>query len=123
MSLDEFIDEREIIICCGAGGVGKTTVAASIGAEAARRGKKTLVLTIDPAKRLAAAMGLSELGNEEKRIPDKAFAQAGIEPARREHRRTAHCHLQGDRSTKLSYCTSFQVGQAGVEPARQSSGF
>ncbi len=53
-----------VLISCGAGGVGKTTIAASLGLLAAERhGAKVLVLTIDPAKRLASAMGLSEVGN------------------------------------------------------------
>ena len=52
----------------GSGGVGKTTVAASIGLRAARLGKKALVLTIDPARRLANSLGLNRFGNEETRI-------------------------------------------------------
>lgn len=79
MSLDEYIEQREIVICCGAGGVGKTTTAAAIGLEAARRGKKVLVLTIDPARRLASAMGLKELGNAETRIKPEVLAESGIE--------------------------------------------
>jgi anion-transporting ArsA/GET3 family ATPase len=64
---DDFF-EKKIIICCGSGGVGKTTTAAAIALEAASRGKKAVVLTIDPAKRLATALGLDSLGNEPKKI-------------------------------------------------------
>jgi anion-transporting ArsA/GET3 family ATPase len=60
--------ERGIIVCCGSGGVGKTTTAAVIGLEAARLGRRTVVVTIDPAKRLADALGLAGLTNVPARI-------------------------------------------------------
>jgi anion-transporting ArsA/GET3 family ATPase len=56
-------DNTRIIVCCGAGGVGKTTTAAALGLRAAEMGREVCVLTIDPARRLAQAMGLSELDN------------------------------------------------------------
>ena len=59
---------KEICICAGAGGVGKTTTSAAIAAGMAARGKKVVVLTIDPARRLANSLGLPELGNEERRV-------------------------------------------------------
>jgi anion-transporting ArsA/GET3 family ATPase len=80
MRMDELVDDKEIIICCGSGGVGKTTTAAAIGIHAAIRGRRVIVLTIDPAKRLANSLGLSELGNEERRVPKKKFDEAGISP-------------------------------------------
>jgi anion-transporting ArsA/GET3 family ATPase len=60
--------ERTIIVCCGSGGVGKTTTAAVIGLEAARHGRRAVVVTIDPAKRLADALGLDRLTNAPSRI-------------------------------------------------------
>jgi anion-transporting ArsA/GET3 family ATPase len=70
---------KEILICCGSGGVGKTTVAAATAAmAAARQGGKVLVLTVDPAKRLANALGLQALGNVETQVPPKAFESAGV---------------------------------------------
>ncbi len=63
-SLSQALDEARVIICAGTGGVGKTTVSASLGVCAAQRGRRVLVLTIDPAKRLAQALGLSELVHE-----------------------------------------------------------
>jgi anion-transporting ArsA/GET3 family ATPase len=57
------VAERAIIVCCGSGGVGKTTTAAAIGVEAARLGRRTCVVTIDPARRLADALGLRSLTN------------------------------------------------------------
>lgn len=62
---DDLIDHSPVIICCGAGGVGKTTTAAVLGLEAARRGRRAVVVTIDPARRLADALGLADgLGPE-----------------------------------------------------------
>jgi len=62
--------DLRIVVCVGTGGVGKTTVAASIALEAARRGARALVLTIDPARRLADALGIAELGNEPQELPE-----------------------------------------------------
>ena len=64
--------ERKILVCVGSGGVGKTTTAAALALAAARRGKKTLVLTIDPAKRLANSLGLAELGHQVQEV-DRAL--------------------------------------------------
>jgi len=60
--------EPRILICVGSGGVGKTTTAATLALAAARRGKRTLVLTIDPARRLANSLGLAELGHEVQQV-------------------------------------------------------
>ncbi|MBI2068398.1 MAG: ArsA family ATPase [Deltaproteobacteria bacterium] len=64
MKMDEILESKKILVCCGSGGVGKTTTAAAIALEAARRGKKAIVLTIDPAKRLATALGLEQISDE-----------------------------------------------------------
>ncbi|MBA2509628.1 MAG: ArsA family ATPase [Nocardioidaceae bacterium] len=63
--VDQLIDDpgTRIIVCCGSGGVGKTTTAAALGLRAAERGRSVVVLTIDPARRLAQALGLDELDN------------------------------------------------------------
>jgi anion-transporting ArsA/GET3 family ATPase len=61
--LEHAIRERHIIVCTGAGGVGKTTTAAALALEAAKRGRRTIVLTIDPARRLAQTLGLEALDN------------------------------------------------------------
>src|SRR5882724_1500008 len=68
--------ERRIIVCVGSGGVGKTTTAAALGLAAARRGKRTLVLTIDPAKRLANSLGLAELGHQVQEV-DRSLVRSG----------------------------------------------
>ena len=68
--LEHLFATKEIIVCCGSGGVGKTSVAAAAALGAATRlGGKTLVLTIDPARRLATALGLDGIGNEAHRVP------------------------------------------------------
>ncbi|WP_216898539.1 ArsA family ATPase [Nocardia alni] len=58
-----------VVVCCGSGGVGKTTTAAAIALRAAESGRKVVVLTIDPARRLAQSLGVSDLGNEPQRVP------------------------------------------------------
>ena len=71
---------RRMVVCVGPGGVGKTTVAAAIGLGAAVDGARVLVCTIDPARRLANALGLSSLGNVESRVPEHKFTEAGLRP-------------------------------------------
>ena len=66
--LQRLVREQEVIVCTGSGGVGKTTTAAVIALEGARLGRKACVVTIDPAKRLADALGLEELSNSPSRI-------------------------------------------------------
>lgn len=78
--LDELLASRKVVVCVGSGGVGKTTIAATLGLRAAMSGHKTLVLTIDPAKRLANSLGLSSLGNVETRIDPAFFAAQGLSP-------------------------------------------
>lgn len=73
--------DRRIVVCTGSGGVGKTTISAAIALEAARRGRKSLVVTIDPAKRLANSLGLKRLSNRPRRIDPKQFQAAGLDPA------------------------------------------
>ena len=66
-----------VIICCGSGGVGKTTTAASMALHAAENGRKVAVLTIDPARRLAQSLGVSELTNEPQPVPIASAAASG----------------------------------------------
>jgi anion-transporting ArsA/GET3 family ATPase len=77
--LDNLLASREMILVAGSGGVGKTTIAAAMGIAAAQRQKgKILVLTVDPAKRLATALGLDEVGNSPVRIEPAIFKAAGV---------------------------------------------
>jgi anion-transporting ArsA/GET3 family ATPase len=72
------LDRDEVIVCVGEGGVGKTTIAATIALRAAVGGKLALVCTIDPARRLANSLGLTELGNAEARISPELLREAGL---------------------------------------------
>ena len=80
-SLDGLMASKEIVVACGPGGVGKTTTAAAAAAMAAAHlGGKVLVLTVDPARRLADALGLEGIGNTERRVPEETFLAAGVKP-------------------------------------------
>jgi anion-transporting ArsA/GET3 family ATPase len=68
LEIDALLDSARIVVCCGSGGVGKTTTAAALALRAAERGRRTVVLTIDPARRLAQSMGLSELDNTPRAV-------------------------------------------------------
>ncbi|MEV0219929.1 ArsA family ATPase [Streptomyces sp. NPDC050704] len=70
LDVDPLIDDPKtrIVVCCGSGGVGKTTTAAALGLRAAERGRKVVVLTIDPARRLAQSMGIDALDNVPRRV-------------------------------------------------------
>jgi anion-transporting ArsA/GET3 family ATPase len=71
LGIDALLDDRgtQVIVCCGSGGVGKTTTSAALALRAAERGRKVVVLTIDPARRLAQAMGIERLDNVPRPVP------------------------------------------------------
>ena len=77
--LGTFSRQKKIVVCVGPGGVGKTTTAAALGALAARQGRRTLVCTIDPAPRLADALGVGSLGPEPQPVPAEARRALGID--------------------------------------------
>ena len=79
LEVDRLLDDprTRIIVCCGSGGVGKTTTAAALGLRAAERGRHVVVLTVDPARRLAQSMGLSSLDNTPRPVPGAAAEEAG----------------------------------------------
>ena len=101
--IDQLIDDRRtrIIVCCGSGGVGKTTIAAAVGLRAAERGRHVVVLTVDPARRLAQSMGLTSLDNTPRPV-------AGIRTGR-----SRHPHPDGGRD---------QAGPAGRDGAADGGG-
>jgi anion-transporting ArsA/GET3 family ATPase len=76
----ESLASKRIAVCVGSGGVGKTTLAAAIALERAIAGARVLVCTIDPARRLANALGLEALGNVEAHVPEHKFREAGLQP-------------------------------------------
>lgn len=82
MALDDLgplLEDNRVVLCVGCGGVGKTTTCAALGLAAARRGKRVLCLTIDPARRLAQSLGLERFTTEAQDIDPAIFAEAGIE--------------------------------------------
>jgi anion-transporting ArsA/GET3 family ATPase len=77
--IEAIVASKEVVICAGPGGVGKTTASAAIAAGMASRGRKVIVLTIDPARRLADALGLPDAGNEECRVDPERLEHAGLD--------------------------------------------
>jgi anion-transporting ArsA/GET3 family ATPase len=77
-ALDQLVMTRRVLIAVGAGGVGKTTTAAALGVAAASRGRRVLCLTIDPARRLAEALGLERVSHEEQVVEPGLFAAVGL---------------------------------------------
>ncbi|MGH7893171.1 MAG: ArsA family ATPase [Candidatus Binatia bacterium] len=80
MTLGDLVAAHKVVISAGSGGVGKTTVAASIALWGALEGRRTAVLTIDPARRLASSLGLESLGDEPREIPRDFLAAQGLAP-------------------------------------------
>ncbi len=76
--LGPLLDARRVILVVGCGGVGKTTTTAALGLAAARRGKRVLCLTIDPARRLSQSLGLEQMTTEAQSVDPKLFARAGL---------------------------------------------
>jgi anion-transporting ArsA/GET3 family ATPase len=78
LEVDRLLDDprTRILVCCGSGGVGKTTTAAALGLRAAERGRHVVVLTVDPARRLAQSMGLTSLDNTPRAVPLPAGTDA-----------------------------------------------
>ena len=79
MSVAELLDGKRVCVCGGSGGVGKTTTSAAIALGMAARGAKVAVVTIDPANRLANALGLQELENEPRRVEPERLKAIDVE--------------------------------------------
>ncbi|HEY2161097.1 MAG TPA: ArsA-related P-loop ATPase, partial [Solirubrobacteraceae bacterium] len=77
-SVAEMLEGRRICVCAGSGGVGKTTTSAAVALGMAARGAKVAVVTIDPARRLANALGLEELENEPRRVEPERLVTGGL---------------------------------------------
>jgi len=80
VSVERWLQRKDVCVCAGSGGVGKTTASAAIAAGMASRGKKVAVMTIDPARRLATSLGLPDLGNEERLVDPERLRAAGFDP-------------------------------------------
>jgi anion-transporting ArsA/GET3 family ATPase len=90
--LGSVVAERHVIVCTGAGGVGKTTAAAALGIEAARLGRRTIVLTIDPARRLAQSLGLSHFDTSPRAVHDVEGLDAMMLDMKRTFDEVVHRH-------------------------------
>lgn len=77
-AIDPILARKRVVICAGAGGVGKTTTAAALALGLAVEGRKVAVVTIDPARRLATSLGLATLGNEPRRVDPHRLAELGL---------------------------------------------
>lgn len=80
MTVGDAVDRHRLVVCVGTGGVGKTTIAAALALGAARRGRRVMVITIDPARQLACALGLDGLRADGQRVPAGALHAAGLPP-------------------------------------------
>jgi anion-transporting ArsA/GET3 family ATPase len=78
MDLAKVLETHRVIVCVGSGGVGKTTTSAALAVRAAGAGRHVLCLTIDPAKRLAQSLGLSELQGSEQQVSPQLFQEQGV---------------------------------------------
>lgn len=123
LAVDGLIDDprTRIIVCCGSGGVGKTTTAAAIGLRAAERGRKVVVLTIDPARRLAQSMGLTELDNTPrvvKGVTGNGELQAMMLDMKRTFDEVVLAHAEPERAKAIMenpFYQSLSAGFAGTQ--------
>ncbi|MFG2867733.1 ArsA family ATPase [Streptomyces sp. NPDC048338] len=125
LALDPLLDDRgtRIIVCCGAGGVGKTTTAAALGVRAAERGRKVVVLTIDPARRLAQSMGIDSLDNIPRKVDgikgsDGGELHAMMLDMKRTFDEIVEAHADADRARAIlenPFYQSLSAGFAGTQ--------
>ncbi|MDR3033064.1 MAG: AAA family ATPase, partial [Kitasatospora sp.] len=118
LDIDTLIDDprTRIVVCCGSGGVGKTTTAAAIGLRAAERGRRVVVLTIDPARRLAQSMGLSELDNTPRVVEGtrgKGELQAMMLDMKRTFDEVVLAHAEPERARAIMENPFYQSLSAG----------
>ena len=108
LDVDRLLDDprTRIIVCCGSGGVGKTTTAAALGLRAAERGRHVVVLTVDPARRLAQSMDLSSLDNTPRPVPlpdaqDGGTLHAMMLDMKRTFDEIVEAHAEPDRAEQI----------------------
>ncbi|MFE5495662.1 ArsA family ATPase [Streptomyces virginiae] len=124
LAVDRLLDDREtrIIVCCGAGGVGKTTTAAALGVRAAARGRKAVVLTIDPARRLAQSMGIDSLDNTPRKVASAGADGGELHAMMLDMKRTfdeiVEAHADAERARAIlanPFYQSLSAGFAGTQ--------
>ncbi|MFJ3904508.1 ArsA family ATPase [Streptomyces sp. NPDC090025] len=125
LELDPLLDDpaTRIIVCCGAGGVGKTTTAAALGVRAAERGRRVVVLTIDPARRLAQSMGIDSLDNVPRKVEgikgcDGGELHAMMLDMKRTFDEIVEAHADADRARAIlenPFYQSLSAGFAGTQ--------
>ncbi|MFI0978362.1 ArsA family ATPase [Streptomyces sp. NPDC021093] len=125
LDVDPLLDDpaTRIIVCCGSGGVGKTTTAAALGVRAAERGRRAVVLTIDPARRLAQSMGIDSLDNVPRRVKgvdDSAGGElhAMMLDMKRTFDEIVEAHADADRARAIlenPFYQSLSAGFAGTQ--------
>ncbi|MZF57355.1 AAA family ATPase [Streptomyces sp. SID5594] len=123
LDTDALLDDPgiRIIVCCGSGGVGKTTTAAALGVRAAERGRKVVVLTIDPARRLAQSMGIDQLDNVPRRVDGIAGdgeLHAMMLDMKRTFDETVEAHADAERARAIlenPFYQSLSAGFAGTQ--------
>ncbi|SCF98265.1 ArsA family ATPase [Streptomyces sp. Ncost-T10-10d] len=125
LDTDALLDDPgiRIVVCCGSGGVGKTTTAAALGVRAAERGRKVVVLTIDPARRLAQSMGIDSLDNIPRRVSGIDGEGAGeLHAMMLDMKRTfdeiVEAHADGERARAIlenPFYQSLSAGFAGTQ--------
>ncbi|MCX4576489.1 ArsA family ATPase [Streptomyces sp. NBC_01571] len=125
LDVDPLLDDpgTRIVVCCGSGGVGKTTTAAALGLRAAERGRKVVVLTIDPARRLAQSMGIDSLDNIPRRVKGIDDSPGGeLHAMMLDMKRTfdeiVEAHADGERAAAIlsnPFYQSLSAGFAGTQ--------
>ncbi|MFI9151096.1 ArsA family ATPase [Streptomyces sp. NPDC053367] len=123
LDVDPLLDDpaTRIIVCCGSGGVGKTTTAAALGLRAAERGRKVVVLTIDPARRLAQSMGIDSLDNTPRRVKGvegDGELHAMMLDMKRTFDEIVEAHADADRAAAIlnnPFYQSLSAGFAGTQ--------
>ncbi|CAM5537298.1 ArsA family ATPase [Streptomyces avidinii] len=124
LAVDRLLDDPEtrIVVCCGAGGVGKTTTAAALGVRAAGRGRKAVVLTIDPARRLAQSMGIDSLDNTPRKVETVGAGGGELHAMMLDMKRTfdeiVEAHADGERARAIlanPFYQSLSAGFAGTQ--------
>ncbi|WP_257001942.1 ArsA family ATPase [Streptomyces sp. WZ.A104] len=123
LDTDALLDDPgiRIVVCCGSGGVGKTTTAAALGVRAAERGRKAVVLTIDPARRLAQSMGIDRLDNVPRRVDGivgDGELHAMMLDMKRTFDETVEAHADAERARAIlenPFYQSLSAGFAGTQ--------